>query len=430
VAHSFIVGGSTAGRLLACPGSYQANLEIPPSAQVESVYAAEGTAMHDIMAKLMRWRAQQQPRYLCVTADMVLQFALGLVNAGELEFEHYNDMIEPALRQLERLEEIYGGSFKVLGVEQPVKFPGIPAAFGTVDLIIQSADYVVHVDWKFGQGIGVKAVYSDGQGDTINPQLMYYAVAGYRSAQKRYAYRKVVVAIIQPRAAPETALTHTVVSRTEIKFFIEDLHNAVALALNRDPPRSKGEHCRFAPCKATCPLWTGPLLDLAALQPVERQSVPVKPETPTAYGNYLASAKALVDQMALFKISLDEQLHAYLQEGGLVPGWRLKAKTKMRQWVDPKLVDQELRALGFADNEIWQDKLQTFASADATARRLGVKIPEHLRVAPSSNETTIAPTSDPADVVQPVLLLEQFQNSLMALKKTPTWIQPRLVKEK
>ena len=43
--------------------------------------------------------------------------------------------------------------------------------------------------------------------------------------------------------------------------------------------------------------------------------------------------------------------------------------------------------LGFQKDEIWQTKLQTFAVADKAAKRLGVKIPEHLRVAPPTDET-------------------------------------------
>ena len=41
--HSAIVGGSTAGRLLNCPGSWQATLALPPTADIPSEYAQEGS---------------------------------------------------------------------------------------------------------------------------------------------------------------------------------------------------------------------------------------------------------------------------------------------------------------------------------------------------------------------------------------------------
>jgi hypothetical protein len=154
------------------------------------------------------------------------------------------------------------------------------------------------------------------------------------------------------------------------------------------------------------------------LKPVARPAS-VEPKI-TAYGEYLASAKALVDSLAMFKSTIDEQLHTYLEQGGKVPGWRLKAKTKMRQWIDEETVHKELRALGFATEDIFTTKLQTFQSIDATAKRKGVKVPDHLRVAPVTHETTIATDNDPAPVVEPAKLIEKFSASLKLLKQEKT----------
>ena len=106
-------------------------------------------------------------------------------------------------------------------------------------------------------------------------------------------------------------------------------------ALERDPPLRKGEWCRWCPAKIACPLWTAPMLDLAETcrrqQPRRTEMVS---DQVTEYGEYLAKAKYLVDMLALYKKEVDEQLHAYLEDGGKVPGWRLKAKVKQRQWID------------------------------------------------------------------------------------------------
>jgi hypothetical protein len=222
-----------------------------------------------------------------------------------------------------------------------------------------------------------------------------------------------VVAIVQPRS--DTPLSYTPVDRYDLKQFTEDLHAAVINAMSRDPVRARGEHCRFAPCKIACPLWTGPLLDLAALKPTPR-ATPSSSRTTPYYGEYLARAKALLDSAAMLKKDVDEQLHAYLASGGKVPGWRLKAKTKARQWVDETTVHDRLKALGFAEYEIWAPrKLATFTAADAKAKALGVAIPDDLRVAPPTNETTIATTDDPAPVVEPQLLVDQFRAALKQL---------------
>ena len=124
----------------------------------------------------------------------------------------------------------------------------------------------------------------------------------------------------------------------------------------------------------------------------------------------------MVDIAAMMKKEVDEQLHSYLEAGGKVPGWRLKAKVKQRQWIDEDAVVKELVKLGFRDEEIWQHKLQTFQAADRAAKRLGVKIPEQLRVAPATNETTVCATDDPAPVVDRQMAIDQFRAAVEDLR--------------
>ena len=327
--HSAIVGGSTAGRLLACPASLSRTRALPPSADAPSEYADEGTAMHAVMDHLMRWRVggvdiMLNPR------DWIGQ----TFHDRPLTDEHLDTMVYPALEHLQTLEQEFdtGGAFEVAGVEQRVTFPGIPGAFGTVDLILQNDRFTLLVDWKFGQGIGVKTVYSDGDGAIVNPQMMYYAAA--------------------------------------------------------------------------------------ALKPVER-TVAVNRREVTPYGEYLARAKALTDTVLQFKTELDSQMHAYLENGGAIPGWRLKDKATRRQWVDDKTVSATLGDLGFLHVEIWRKpELVTFQQADATAKRRGVEIPDKLRVAPPPSGTTLATVDDPAPVVEPPsTLMEKFAASLRLLEQ-------------
>jgi hypothetical protein len=392
-AHSSIVGGSTAGRLIECPASWQATMALPgASVQTTSEYAEEGTFAHHVMTHLMKRRAAGMP----YDVDSLVG-----IHAYDREItkRHIDEMIQPALDALDELERIYNPRPEccyVTGVEMLVKFPGVPGAYGTADLILASLenDLTIMVDWKFGAGVGVKATYHFDDGDIVNPQLMYYLSA----LPTRYytgRTRRIVVAIIQPRGLEP--LTHTLVTRAEIKMFRADLTRAVAAAQERDPPRRRGEHCRFAPCKVACPLWTGPLLDLAAL------GMPAEPPTATdgeAYGAYLAYAKALVDSALLIKKSIEEQMHAYLAAGGDIPGWRLKLKSLPRVWAPPDVVAPGLTALGFAPEEIWQPaKLTTFAEADRTAKRRKVTIPDDLRIAQVTTETTLTTSDDPAPPV-------------------------------
>ena len=424
--HSAIVGGSTAGRLLSCPASLARTRALPPSADAPSEYAEEGTAMHEVMATLMTGRCAGELGHgnPSTSQDDALALVGRPVHGWDrvLTDEHLDTMIYPALEHLQTLEQEFefgtGGAFEVVGVERRVTFPGIPGAFGTVDLILRNEMFTVLVDWKFGQGIGIKTVYSDGEGAIVNPQLMYYASAALKTKPSLFAKRRIVVAIVQPRSLEP--LTFTEITRHEIKNFVEDLHNSVLAAVDRDPPMRRGEHCRFAPCKIACPLWTGAVLDLTALQagPKPARELNTQPRRVSSYGEYLARAKALVDTVVQFKTELDAQMHAYLENGGAIPGWRLKDKATRRQWVDADTVYGELTELGFSSDEIFRaPELVTFQQAEATARRLGVTIPDELRVAPPPSGTTLATTDDPAPVVEPAALIEKFAASLRLLQQ-------------
>ena len=406
--HSTIVGGSTAGRLLNCPASLAAIRALPPSADKPSEYAEEGTAMHAVMDALMR--ARMGGADAVAPADYVGQ----VFHDRPLTHEHLDSMIYPALEHLATLEEEYDSAarFQPVGVEQRVTFPGVPGAFGTVDLLLQNPRFTILVDWKFGQGVGVQTVYSDGEGAIVNPQLLYYASAALHTKKALFAKRRIIVAIIQPRSA--SPLTFTEITRHEIRNFVEDLHNSVLAAVDRNPPMKKGEHCRWAPCKVACPLWTGPLLDLSLLQPVERTT---SSPAVTPYARYLAHAKYLLDTAVQLKGEVDAQMHAYLENGGSIPGWRLKDKATRRQWVDDVIaVEAALRGLGFKPEEIFTTELVTFREADAVAKRLGVKIPEELRVAPPPSGTTLATSDDPAPPVERTALIDKFTASLRLLQ--------------
>lgn len=409
--HSVIVGGSSAAAMIFCPANYQETLRLPDTMaeSTESEYAAEGTAMHAVMEVLFGPKGESlQPR------DLIGEHFYD----RRLTLEHVETMIEPALDLIDELCAAYpdGGEYFVLGTEAEVTFPDIPGAFGSLDLRLANDEHVLMIDYKFGAGVGVKAVYSDpALGDYVNPQLSYYATAALNTLPAAdFKGKKLVLAIIQPREPTGAALTHTIVDRKELKAFKEALVDAVIEALGRKPHRERGEHCRFRPCKATCPLWTGPLLDAAALGVVK----PTQPEAGkvTSFGQYLADAKGLLDTVAPLKKEIDAQIHAYLEAGGVVPGWRLKDQVPDRKWLAPEVVAPKLLGLGLKEDEVYQPKkLQTFKVVDAAAKKLGVEIPADLRPRPPSSGTTVCPVDDAAPPANRGAALTAFGQSLRAL---------------
>jgi len=321
-------------------------MALPPSADISSPYAAEGTFAHVVMEWLMQARRDDGQTDLHRLADAHIGETF---HDRKLTREHIDTMILPALLQLEEIEQEYGGGFEVAAIEARVAFPGIPGAFGTIDLILVSGSCVLHVDWKFGQGVPVRAVYKDEYGERVNAQLLYYIAGAMNSLPKIYKGRKALaLAIIQPRAPSDQPAT--AISKKEVKWFIEDLQAAVVEALQREPRLTRGDACRWCPAKISCPKWTAPMLDLAAMKVQPRTEVVERKVTP--YGEYLANAKQLVDGLAMFTKEVNDQLHAYLEDGGTVPGWKLKLKAKQRQSINEEIVNKELEQLCFDWDEI------------------------------------------------------------------------------
>ena len=89
-------------------------------------------------------------------------------------------------------------------------------------------------------------------------------------------------------------------------------------------------------------------------------------------------------------------------------------KKKLRQWIDEQTVAAELGKIGFAQDQIWQRKLVTFGSADATAKRKGIKMPEYLRVAPPSTEMVPARDGQP-EAIGRETVMEQLKASVALL---------------
>ena len=397
-----------------CPGSFQLIQRIPDQVELPSEYANYGTAMHAIMDRLVAMYSDGFP----LDEDIMVEAAEELL--GETFFDrtfeqhHLDDSIIPAIHTLYDLMDAYasGGQFATVANELRVKFPSIPGAYGTSDLLLANKKHLVMVDWKFGQGVPVKATYQDEHGERVNAQLLFY-LAGAMETLPASVFRgkRFVVAIIQPRT--EEPLTHTLVTTTEVKMFIEDVDAAIIKALDKNPELNMGEHCRWCPARPFCPKHTEPLFSLVELEimPAQLKASVADVDDPS-YGIFLAKAKYLADLAAEYKKHVDEAVHAYLENGGTVPGWRLKLKTKLRQWVDNNVVALALTQLGFKDEDIWQEKLQTFAHTDKVAKRLGKKIPDDLRVAPPTDETTLARTDDPAPTLDRKAAALELQDAL------------------
>src|SRR6476646_9125261 len=113
--HSVILGGSNAARLLACPGSHQEQMKTPYN-ETSSVYAQEGTALHAAIARCYGMKIDPGT----MIGDMV--------EGVEITMEHVA-VLKKALLRLRDICAEYGGSWRIIGIEETLALPGITGAF-------------------------------------------------------------------------------------------------------------------------------------------------------------------------------------------------------------------------------------------------------------------------------------------------------------
>jgi hypothetical protein len=358
-AHSNIVGGSTAKRVIACPGSVKLVQQMPP--RPSSSYADEGTLCHTIMEAVL-------------TRDVQPEDGIGdTFGSATVTQELIDTKIRPALAALSEIDPDYAMTYEC---EAVVGFgDALPGVFGSADLVGRIGDTAIVLDWKFGDGVDVAV--------EENPQAMFYAAAAMRTPKVAWAFKgatSIECIIVQPTAAVPVKCWRTTPDR--IRAFERQLFAAVKEALGPEPSMQTGDHCRWCAAKPVCPLLTG-AVDRAlktSLQNIDAVRLGEMLEQAPLIENYLAEVRALAQHM--------------LEEGVPVPGFKLVPKRATRQWVDADKAQAALAALGLEEMELTETKLVSPAQAEKALKKRKLALPGELVVAVSTG-STLAPESDP-----------------------------------
>lgn len=358
--HSKIVGGSTAKRVINCPGSVALVAEMPP--QPTSSYAEEGTLLHD---EISRFLGELEYRFTC-SQELIV------------------DKLKPAL---DLLDEVDPDKQMMYEVETRVGFGDLlPGVFGSTDLMGRIGGKAIILDWKFGSGVPVPA--------EENEQLMFYAAAAMRTPEAKWVFdgaTEVELIIIQPPAIKRWTTT---IER--IKDFERTLIKAVKIAQQLDAPLKHGDHCRWCAAKPTCPIITG-AVDRAVAMKMEKIDV-------DKIGAYLHNADLLEDWIKDLR-SLAEEM---MKKGKLVPGWKMVPKRATRSWANEANAKAAL-LVSLKESEVIESKMVSPAAAEKLLKAQKLKLPDGLTVSISSG-TTIAPESDPRPAV--VLIGAQLNAAL------------------
>jgi hypothetical protein len=375
VQHSNIVGGSTAKRVINCPGSVALVQKMPP--KPSSKYADEGTLLHNVMAELIM--SEEPPDFYLGTRyeDQILTPEL------------VEEKIWPALRALDIIDP---DQKMEIEAETRVSFGDLlPGVFGSTDLIGRLGNRAVVLDWKFGDGVMVEA--------EENPQLMFYAAAAMRTPEAKWAFdgaTEIEMVIVQP---PEVRRWVTTPER--IAKFENELVVAVKTALKENAPLTAGDHCRWCAGKPICPKMTG-AVDRALK--VQIEALPA-----AQISTYLKNADMLEDWIRDLR-ALALQM---LESGAKLPEYKLVAKRAIRSWTDEEKAKVALFAYGLTESEVVEASVVSPAKAEKALKKRKIGLPEDLVVAISSGNT-LASVDDPRPEV--MLLGKQLNAALSKLQ--------------
>ena len=354
--HSKIVGGSTAKRVIACPGSVALVAQMPP--QVENKYMAEGTALHSAID------------YLVNDGDASPYSLLDKNFNGVALSEDHCEKLKSALALLSEVDPTEEMNF---ATETRVGFGDLlPGVFGSTDLIGRIGNRAVVLDWKFGDGVIVDA--------EENAQLMFYAAAAMRTQESAWAFdgaTEVECVIIQP-----PMVRRWVTTPERIKQFERELVQAVKKSALPDAQLMVGDHCRFCPAKPVCPNMTG-AVDRAIAVKIENIDK-------NLISDYLKNA----DLLETWITSLRELALSMLESGAKLPDYKLVAKRAIRQWTDEDKAKVALFALGLKESEVMETSLLSPAQAEKALKKRKIALPTDLVVAVSSG-STLASADDP-----------------------------------
>jgi hypothetical protein len=354
--HSNIVGGSTAKRVINCPGSVALVQKMPP--KPSSKYADEGTLLHDTIAEHL---ATLQP----------LESFLGKKYQDQvLTQDLIDDKLVPALALLDEIDPKQEMSYEV---ETRVGFGDLlPGVFGSTDFVGRMGDKAVVLDWKFGDGVMVSA--------EENEQLMFYAAAAMRTDALKWAFEgatEIECVIVQPPMIRRWTTTPERIAKFE-----QTLVQAVKESQYPDAVLHSGDHCRWCAAKPVCPQMTG-AVERAAL-------VKIKEIDAATLGQYLAKADVLEGWITDLR-ALAFQL---LEKNVPVPGYKLVQKQARRQWVDDAKATAALHDMGVPRDELFSpEEIRSPAQIEKVLKKRKLALPDDL-VKSVSSGTTLASEDD------------------------------------
>jgi hypothetical protein len=397
-----LCSASSAERWLNCPGSVAMSLQVPEPPP--SVYALEGTQMHELCEKLLapclikynenKDRPNISPVY---TKD----FAEAVNYPPEMR-DYADEFVDLIWTQ------VLVHQPKKVCLEEKVILDKPREMFGTADLFYgfnhKGKKVLAIYDIKYGKG---KVVEAD------SPQLIFYALA-VQATYHKVKFDEFWLYVFQPRAEhSEGALRRHILKQKEavtwLDTFLDGATKALTMVNQPDNLELKaGEHCLFCAAKPVCKVHAEYLNNKAGLDFTDEPAVLVPAIINQRYEikNFMSDeqiSKLLTHRKEIEKFlsALVEYAINRAQEGDPISGWKVVEGRSIRKWNDSSTwVGTELQSLGISNP--WDKKLRGIGSIERELKDLGNKKPSEMieiLITKTNPPKSLVPEDDPRPAI-------------------------------
>lgn len=349
-----LLSPSSGVRWFACPGSAQAEASYP---REENAYAQEGSEIHDLAAHCLETDKQASDVTDDATRQEVIQTYLDYVRMH--------------------------GDFRTTMIEVQVDLSSIsPGMFGTADaVVLDTSRRTIHViDLKAGQN-KVDAYY--------NVQLSLYAAGALDQFRFLADWERAVLHICQPRI---DYIGSFELSVDDLDTFAAYARDRAEAALAEDAPRTPSDSaCRW--CKHAGECNELRIKTYREVCEMFEDPEPVEPDDVSEYSaNTLAEKLAAVPLIKSWLTAVEARAYKTLEDGYVVPGWKLVEGRKLRRWKDAAHTEAVLRKQKYKVKDIFKSTLISPAQAEKLVGK-GNPLLDDLVETPTG-KPTLAPSHD------------------------------------
>jgi hypothetical protein len=393
-AHSNL-GASSANRWMNCPGSNKLIEKLPFKPQ-SGPYALLGSAAHALAEYCLSfnedptiWIGSTGPIKDSKGREVISQEVFideNMVEAVAVYIEYINDKLK------------LGGE---LFIETKFDLSHLhEGMFGTADAAIYNPmlGILEIVDYKHGQGVAVSP--------ERNSQAMFYGLGALHAFDEKFEIDKIILTIVQPRAAGAPVKTWETTPRVLIEFG-EQLKKAAQATYRKGAKLETGDWCKFCPVQPLCPKIKQRSLEVAQ-SVFNDESQIVLPDPKLLSFDQLKEILDFSDTLTNWLKTAEGFALELAQRGSKIPGYKLVQKRANRRWVKSEgAVAEELELMTGLPRSTFFAEPKFMSPAQIEKLKIDKNLVASLTETPD-NGTTLALAEDRRAEVAPVTAQDVF----------------------